>query len=313
MLKHVGIMALILLGTGSILWAEQVLPKGDPIALTQAAEFYLAPQWSPNGDQVAAAGPSYTGLYLIEFPTGTATQVSDAYSAGYGFAWSHDGTRIAARLASFENMHRKNTLVSFDLTDGSMSVLSEPRSSLSGIPRWSADDSHIFLTFADQYEDFLTQTGVNLHPAGPLLYVKAGQLTRHDPDQTSEQALLTNQSQVTSYALSPDATRIAYSTSGQQLWVANSDGSQRRSLGAGIAPAWSPNSQWITCMLTEDDGHSMLGSDLFIINIATAERLNISNTPDLFEMNPQWSPDGAWIVFDTEGRGQLFIQQVDWR
>jgi Tol biopolymer transport system component len=136
---------------------------------------------------------------------------------------------------------------------------------------------------------------------------------RQIPAQTAETTLFADQDKVTSYAISPDGSQIAYSTSGQKLWIANSDGSEHHSLGSGIAPDWSPDGKWIVFMLTEDDGHSMLGSELYLLDTETETRLNISNTPDQVEMHPDWSPDGSWIVFDTEGRGQLFIQQVEWR
>ncbi|MCF6238458.1 MAG: hypothetical protein L3J79_06560, partial [Candidatus Marinimicrobia bacterium] len=146
-----------------------------------------------------------------------------------------------------------------------------------------------------------------------IVYIGDGQLLSRDAAGTSERILLNNQDAITSYAISPNGAQVVFSTSGQKLWISQTDGSDLQSLGSGLVPAWSPNGEWIVFMLTEDDGHSITGSDLFIIRSNGHDRTNISNTPEQLEMHPQWSPDGSWIVYDTEGRGQLFVQQMAWR
>ena len=313
MLFRAGIFTLTLLLSASCIFGAEATPKGEPIALSPPGEFFMAPQWSPNGTQVAAAGPNYTGLFLLDFPSGNYNQLSQAYSAGYGFAWSHAGTHIAARISQFENMRRINTLVSYNIEDHSVKLISEPKSRMTGTPLWSPNDSHIYLTQSDKFASFNTDRNQTTPLHGTLIYVKEGQLMHRDAAESGENPLFVNQDPVTSYAVSPDGSQIAYSTAGQNLWLINTDGSERHSLGTGVAPAWAPDGDWIVFMLTEDDGHSMLGSDLYIVSTETETRLNISNTPDQLEMHPHWSPDGSWIVFDTEGRGQLFIQQMEWR
>ena len=316
MFTKVGSFLGLLLVFSAILCAQQVMVKGEPIALTMPGEYFMAPKWSPDGQQVAAAGPNYTGLYIIEVPIGTTRQISDAYSAGYGFAWSHDGSRIAAKISHFDNMRRSHTLVWFNTSDASMELLTAPRSMMSGVPVWSKDDSHLFLTFADAFQSFGLDGRADVFMDGNLHYVKDGHLQRRvkvNSTAFNETSLFQDQVQVYTYAVSPDGSRIAYSTAGQNLWITNSDGENRRSLGKGYRPAWSPNGEWITFELSEDDGHSITAADIYAIRFDGTFRFNITNTTESIEMNPQWSPDGNWIVYDTDRLGQLFIQQMDWR
>lgn len=293
--------------------AEDYFSVGDPVALTPPGEFYMAAQWSPNSESVAASGRSYNGIYLIEFPTGQATQLSDAFSAGYGFSWSHDGSRIAARTARYQNMRRLNTLVSIDVADGSVETILDARSNLPGRPKWTADDNTIILAFSDKVESYdlsgQRQTPGNFEMVG----VQDGKLIVFTSGSDTGHILFKDQDRVTSYALSPDGNHIAFSTSGQNLWMTDIAGQNRISLGKGITPSWAPDSQWITFMLTEDDGHTMLNSDVYIIRRDGKQRTNITDTLERIEMTPQWSPDGSWIVYDTEFQGQLFIQQMGWR
>jgi Tol biopolymer transport system component len=290
--------------------AEEYFSTGDPVALTPPGEFYMAARWSPNSEQLAASGRSYNHLYLVEFPTGQATQLSDAFSAGYGFAWSHDGSQIAARTARYQNMRRLNTLVSFDVADGSMKTILEARSKMPGRPTWSRDDAQIYLSFSDKMESY-DLVGKRQSPGRfEGVTVEDGKLIIYTAGKAMGQALFKDLDRVTSYALSPDENHIAFSTSGQNLWMTDIAGQNRISLGKGITPSWSPDSQWITFMLTEDDGHTMLNSDVYIMRLDGKQRTNITATLERIEMNPQWSPDGSWIVYDTEFQGQLFVQQM---
>jgi Tol biopolymer transport system component len=317
MTKKVGTTICLLILCSTFAVAEQIETKGDPIALSRPGEYYMGPKWSPDGDQIAAGGPSYTGLYLLDFPTGNVRQISSDYSAGYGFAWSHDGTRIASKISHFNNMRRSHTLVSFTISDGSMESLSTPRTRMSGTPLWTEDDSHLYLTFAEKFESFPTSDSNQGLSQPQVNYINDGRfqtrMTQPLKAESSETTQFSDQDHIYSYALSPDGSHVVYSTAGQNLWLAKVNGDDRVSLGRGSAPAWSPDGEWITFMLTFDDGHSVTASDIYAIHIDGSARTKLTETPDLFEMNPQWSPDGAWIVYDTDQRGQLFIQQVGWR
>jgi len=315
MTKNAGIIFSLLLFCSMGALAEQVVAKGEPIALSRAGEYYLSPKWSPSGDQVAAGGPSYTGLYLLDFPTGNVQQLSSDYSAGWGFAWSHDGSRIASKISHFEKMRRKVTLVTFDVAEGTMESLTAPRSTWSGTPLWTENDAHLYLTHADKFESFSTTNEESTLRASHLNYVRDGKFHNRvtTNSSTNEIVQFQDQDRIYSYAISPDGEHVAYSTAGQNLWVAKVNGEDRISLGRGSVPAWSPDGEWITFMLSFDDGHSITGSDIHVIKRDGTYRNNLTKTPDIHEMNPQWSPEGIWIVFDTDAHGQLFVQQVEWR
>ncbi|MBC8376670.1 MAG: PD40 domain-containing protein [FCB group bacterium] len=317
MTNKAGLLISLLLLCSSAVLAKQIETKGDPVALSRPGEYYMGPKWSPSGVQVAAGGASYTGLYLLDFPTGNVQQISNDYSAGYGFAWSHDGTRIASKISHFNKMRRSHTLVSFNVSDGVMETLSEPRSRMSGTPVWTDDDSQLYLTFAEKFESFKTDDSNQEVSLPPLNYIKDGRfqnrLVLQSTGRSSETTLFSDQDHIYSYAISPDGSQVVYSTAGQNLWLAKVDGEDRMSLGRGSAPDWSPNGEWITFMLTSDDGHSITASDIYAIHVDGSSRIKLTETPLIFEMNPQWSPDGEWLVYDTDQRGQLFIQQVGWR
>ena len=107
---------------------------------------------------------------------------------------------------------------------------------------------------------------------------------------------------VTSAAWSPNERQIAFSTNftgRMNLWLVNSDGgwplqltvSDDRQLGA----VWSPDGKWI--VYQQDYGGSEYWDSVRRPQPGRQPAVNLTNTPDVFRDEPQFSPDGKAIAF----------------
>ena len=92
--------------------------------------------------------------------------------------------------------------------------------------------------------------------------------------------------------LSPDGTTIVFCTNWYDLYTVNVDGTNLTHIGRGVTPKWSPDGTKIVYSnwgLTYD-------SDLFVMDMATRNVVQITQTPGIAEINGQWSPDGSRIA-----------------
>lgn len=288
---------------------------GQPIELTTQDDYFMAPEWSPDGRTIAVSGQNYAGIYLISFPAGDITTLTNDPAVGFGIQWSHRGDRIAARPARFEDEIRYNAVAVYDVDTKVRTVVTEFATLLPGTPRWTRDDQFIFLNGSDRFRIHAAHE-VDMKserispPPEKVIFVEKERIKVRDLASEVEYAMDVVEGRILNLAISPENTMMAFEVMGGNLWVSDVQGESLVDFGEGHNPAWDPSGRRITYSVTEDDGHNFLSSDIFVINADGTSRVNVTATPDVLEMHPSWSPDGRRIAYDTVERGQIFLLQI---
>ena len=95
---------------------------------------------------------------------------------------------------------------------------------------------------------------------------------------------------------SPTGTMLAFGCPNQGICTANADGSNLElvyeSLGA-TQPDWSPNGSKIVF----ESAAGQDAADIYVLDLQSTQAINVTNTADVDERGPRWSPDGQTIAF----------------
>jgi dipeptidyl aminopeptidase/acylaminoacyl peptidase len=120
-------------------------------------------------------------------------------------------------------------------------------------------------------------------------------------------------------AWSPDGREVVFTTnlSGRlNLWKVSSSGGwpiqllQSDDIQSGAA--WSPDGKWI--LYDQDLGGGEI-YDVFAVASDGSEVMNLTNTPDISEENPRWSPDGSTVALSYRPKASSTrdIALLDWK
>lgn len=100
---------------------------------------------------------------------------------------------------------------------------------------------------------------------------------------------------------SPDGRKIAYSSRSAEgvweIWVMDLTNSEQYVLGPGLFPEWSPQGDRIAFQRATDRGEHWFG--IWTVGVDGDRLEEIVSSAEWGAINPNWSPDGQWLVFTT--------------
>jgi Tol biopolymer transport system component len=282
---------------------------GEPEKLIGGeGQYYTNPVWSPDGMKIAVSGANYKGLWVMNGDGSSLANLSEEASAGFGYEWSADSKELVTTVTKFEGAYRSNAIKIFNLEQGSERELTGYRKNIPAIPHLTADNSQVYFYTGKNLEFIDTGKHPKITNVKPLYFIKHGNIYTQGSSEnlvTSSQVLVDEE--CLNVRISPDGKKISYEVMGGNLYVMNSDGSNRVDLGEGYNARWAPDSEYLIYMVTEDDGHQFLSSELFISHSDGSAKLQLTNSEFELEMNPSWSPNGQQVVYNNDRDGAIYL------
>jgi TolB protein len=157
--------------------------------------------------------------------------------------------------------------------------------------------------------------------------INAAEIYLVNPDGSDPRRLTDNEVGDGFATLSPDGNKIVFDSNRNRaegepintsdLFLMNTDGTEQTLLTRGGSPTWAPGSKNIAfhasasgtgTPLRTDPGSATTDSDIFVANVddllsGVEQPRNITNSPNMIDDDPDWSPDGQSIVYTAHNVG----------
>jgi Tol biopolymer transport system component len=279
-------------------------------------QVFMHPVWSPDGSTIAFTSAKYKGIWTINLQNKNVKQITDEVAAGFGFKWSEDSKSILTRVSKYEGVRRYNAVKIFNIEKNESNLLTDYRTIMPGLPVFASNDEKVYLYGRNNLEIFDSGIQLNINKksstSSKIVFLKDDKIAVENlADNDLEVYEPVKGERALNLAISPDGNKVAFEIIGGDMYVMNTDGMGLTDLGKGYRPKWSPDNEHIVYMITEDDGHQFLSSDIYTIKIDGTDKTNLTKTPNKLEMNPDWSPDGKSIAFDQFDDGSIYIMQIN--
>jgi Tol biopolymer transport system component len=210
-------------------------------------------------------------------------------------------------------MRRYNAVKVFDVDIRESKQIIEYTTMMPYLPIWADGDSKVYLPVKGDDEIFLSNKQKNnLTTNNIVTFEKNNKIVIKNLSNNSEQSFEpVKDGQYINLSIAPDGAKIVFEVVGGNLFTMNIDGTNLTDIGKGNRPRWSFDSNKIIYMITEDDGHDYTASEIYIINADGTQKINLTNTNDIIEMNPCFAPDGKSIVFDVVNDGSIYLMNIE--
>ncbi|MBO6536079.1 MAG: PD40 domain-containing protein [Balneolaceae bacterium] len=309
-------LILLILAVSSLQLNAQITVVGEPEVLIggENAE-YMNPRWAPNGEYLAFTSARNIGLWMVDLSTNQTKQITDE-TAGFGFSWSNDSESILARVSEYENRRNKHAITVYDVESGTQNRITDLRNSMPAIPKWANADQNIVLITDDSIEAF--ESGKEETPGAQkavnqrFYVLKSGSIaTGRIPENSTADISPFENAEYINLELSPDGSKLAFEVYGGNLYVMNIDGTGLKDLGRANRPRWSPDGEYVVAMVANDNGYQFTESNIYALGVENNARINLTEGTNLIATNPDWSPTGDRIAFDSPETGNIYVLTIN--
>lgn len=290
---------------------------GQPEVFISSEETnFMKPLWSPDGNAIAFTSTRHEGIWMANNSGSDIRQVTKE-NAGYGFTWSSDAKSILARVSEYQNKRQQHAITIYSLDDNSERRITEFRNQMPALPQWADFDQQVVLISDNSVESFSSgkvNTAEMKMAANKLFYVlKSNKIAAGKvPLNSTEDISPFEDAQYLNLEVSPDGRKLSFEIYGGNLYVMNIDGSGLIDLGKANRAKWAPDSNYLVAMEAEDNGYDYTRSDIIALSIDGSQRINLTESTDMLATNPDWSPKGDKIAFDSPQNGAIYILNLDY-
>ena len=221
--------------------------------------------------------------------------------------WSPDGMDVVCTKHNFRGLY----LVS---SDGSRIRELSDELGIGYDVKWSADGTKL-LVKKDGVSMLIDLSGQEVEGSPnerdlltDRVYAKEENIYIKDPETGEEKILTNGEDNFFDPHISPDGTKVAYQGLASGLHVQNLATGEVIDIGQGSGLQWISDGTGLIYNVTQDDGMNMIAGDIYFAYADGSGIFNITNTPDIIELNPTLSPDGSQVTYEVDG--QIFVADI---
>lgn len=296
---------LILIGI-NILFAQTSVKNITEITHLNEGKYYY-PKFSNDDSKIFFTKENYRGIFYYDLNKNIIKTVSEDIGAGYEYSLTPDDRTIYYRVDNYKNGRKYSSIKSKDLFNLEEKTIVNDQREVSS-PK-VLEDGKVAYNLNDQLKSESTSDDIKniLSKNDALVFIENLKIALYI---NGLKRILTpaGDGNYIWPSISPDKSKLLFTLAGKGTFISDLNGNIIAQLGYADAPKWSSDSKWIVYMVDKDNGDYITSSDIFVYSVDSAEKLQLTNTSDVFEMYPEFNKTGNEIVCNTYDGKILLIE-----
>ncbi len=258
----------------------------------------MRPVFSADGEQILFT--SSTGLYYHDLNTKQSTRFADS---GYDYTMDSNGD-IRFRGDTYENKFKLNSIYLYQSDTKATEIILDKKR-LDVLP--AITDHGIYYVEQKQVKnDFAKASAISK----PVAFAYDHAIMLYSYGTTKIMRPAGEDKFYIWPSVSPDNTQLCF-VDRNDLFITDLDGNVQSIIKEARAPKWSPDGKWIAFMRDNDDGHTFISSEIYVVSKNGETIIQLTDTDNAIEMSPSWSPDGKQIICEDAANDELILLILD--
>ncbi|MDP2895863.1 MAG: hypothetical protein Q8Q12_04800 [bacterium] len=276
---------------------------------------FVAAYFTADPERVILTGPRYRGLYLASADGSRLETICDDKMAGWRpLALSHG--QVVFRSADVDSrgdpvydikIYHLSTKKTDVIYRGTNEDVYPPKPSNYG-------DGLVFVkdrTIVAVHMGWVRPPGATGTQEERIVFSDHGRVWSLVPGKEQPREISNGRDTCGGEALSPDGRKAAYLHGNtNSVIIYDFESGREIDIGRGANLSWSPDGEMLAYVVSCDDGHDILSSDIFVINADGSGKQQLTFTEGIIEVNPSWSPDGRRIIFADAAKSAIYMVEL---
>lgn len=289
---------IILLFLITSLFAQQL--KVDSIEKIETNQDFYYPNFGSSENEIFLTRINYQGIFKMNLLSKEITQINNDLGAGYNYVINNES--VYYRAEELIDNRRFFKYIQQNLSSLNKSELTQLERNITTPKLYN----NYLVKLNSNNEMQRVKIVSNLQKADSKeVLISNNKLLVIDNSGINELNIFSNGYYLWA-SISPDQNKIVFHYSGKGTFVSDLQGNIIRELGNANFPSWSSDGKYIIYMNDEDDGHSVLSSDVLLYNYESEQRVNLTADFDDIAMYPSISDSMNKILFSNM-KGEIYI------
>lgn len=298
----------ITLLSASLLLGQGISVTSAPVPLGDGDDRYAFGKFSPDGRFALLSHKGYAKIELIEMATSKRSVIiSDAPGAGWGMRWNRNSDRFIFKV-NYPAGEGAKSVSLYEYVDGTgLTKVADLDPAANNLAFYSFSGNGITTEGADGRPVSIR----NSETAGDVnYYISNGKLKIIDPEGKLAPGLpqtIELKEKILFAEWSPSGTRLAVHAAGNGVSVFDLEKGTEQNFPGAEYPSWI-NDDYLTFMATEDDGYTLINSEIMVAKYDGSESEIITRNFSLPAMWPSAAPDGTLMFTGQDNR--IYITKI---